>query len=78
MQDSHTHNIDVLVRIAGLIIDQAVDTNANAALKDNWKRVGDWNENARYQRYSFTDAEAMINAVADPINGVLQWIKARW
>ena len=78
VQDSHTHNIDVLIRLAGLEKDQTADANANVVLSDNWEKVGDWNEQARYQRYSLADAQALIDAITDPTNGVLTWIKARW
>jgi hypothetical protein len=78
VQDSHTHNIDILVRLAGLESDRMVDLTANVVLRENWKKVNEWNEQARYRRIELVEAKALIDAIVDSTNGVLPWIKVRW
>jgi hypothetical protein len=76
--DCYTHNIDVLVRVAGLEGARKIDVAVNIALGQNWQIVKDWNETSRYGRHSLTKAQELYNAITDNANGVLPWIKARW
>jgi hypothetical protein len=76
--ECHTHNILALVRLAGLEAARAADTAANPALAQNWLIVKDWSERSRYERHTQARAQKRIDAVADNVNGVLPWIKARW
>lgn len=76
--DCYTHNIEALVRVAGLEATRKADADANSALAQNWKVVKDWNERSRYGRHSQAKAQQMIDAITDNANGVLPWIKARW
>jgi hypothetical protein len=78
VSDCHTHNILVLVRLAGLEAARAADAAANHALGQNWIVVKDWNERSRYQRHSQVKAQKLIDAITNVPNGVLPWIKARW
>jgi hypothetical protein len=74
----HTHDILALVRLAGLETDRARDAAANPQLDQNWTVVKDWNERSRYERHSLAEAQKLMTAIVDPIDGVLPWIKARW
>jgi len=78
VNDCHTHDILKLVRLAGLRPTLDVDVAANPALGQNWDVVKDWSERTRYQRHSQARAQKVIDAITDPANGVLPWIKARW
>ncbi len=76
--DCHTHDIAVLIRVAGLEPAQRADADANISLRNNWSVVKDWRERSRYERHSLEKAKRLYAAITDPTNGVLPWIKARW
>ena len=73
-----THSIAALVELAGL--DAAFDAGiaTNPVLKNNWSIVQDWSERARYQTTPEGDARNLFDAITDPLNGVMQWIRVRW
>jgi hypothetical protein len=77
-QACYTHDIEKLVRAAGLITQRDADAPAGSALADNWSLVKDWTESSRYERNTQAEAEALIEAIVHAANGVLPWIKARW
>jgi hypothetical protein len=70
--DCHTHDIMKLVRLAGIEPRRLAAVNANAALRQNWLVVKDWNEQATYERHT------LVEAVGHNVDGVLTWIKAHW
>lgn len=74
----HTHDISALVRLAGLDAARLVDIASNRDLERNWIIVKDWSERGRYERHPFSRAQEFIDAITDPVNGVLPWIKAHW
>ena len=76
--DCWTHDIEKLIKRAGLERDRAADIAANANLRTNWGLVGKWDENSRYQMKTQIDAEELYNAITDSANGVMQWIRVRW
>jgi hypothetical protein len=78
VSDCHTHSILALVRLAGLEAARAADAAANATFDSNWGIVKDWNERSRYERHSQAEAQKLLDAIVDKVNGVLPWIKARW
>jgi hypothetical protein len=45
-----THDIEELVKVAGLRAERDADAPVNSALWRNWQVVKDWSEAARYQR----------------------------
>jgi HEPN domain-containing protein len=73
-----THDIEELVKLAGLKTERDTEAPVNSALWLNWQVVKDWSEVARYQRKTRDDAEKLYQAVTDSANGVLPWIKSRW
>jgi HEPN domain-containing protein len=73
-----THDIEELVKLAGLRAERDADASANSALLQNWQVVKDWDETSRYQRKSRLEAEKLYQAVTHSTNGVLPWIKNRW
>ena len=77
-QKCYTHNIETLVEVAGLDLQRKTDVTANPALGSNWLVVKDWNEKARYQRWTEPHARKLVSAVIDATNGVLLWIKVYW
>jgi len=74
----YTHEIDVLLEVAGLVLQRKTDVTANPILGANWLLVKDWDEEARYQRWTEPEARKLFVAVTDSTNGVLTWIKAHW
>lgn len=78
VNDCHTHVLADLLRLAGLDADLRADAVADPVFGRNWNDVKDWNEHCRYQTHSQAKAQKLIDAIMNPANGVLQWIKARW
>ena len=80
VQKSHTHNLAELLDLAGLRLQLqlAVTPAANPALGINWQSVKDWSERARYEQKTEAEARELFEAVTDPANGVLRWIKVNW
>jgi hypothetical protein len=73
-----THDLESLLIVADLKVARDAEAVVNVALYTNWQQVKQWNEKSRYQRKTQADAQRLFNAVTDPINGVMQWIRARW
>ena len=49
------------------------------AIQDSWNLVDDWSEQVRYDRdIDEPKARQFIEAVADPMKGILSWIKTLW
>jgi hypothetical protein len=73
-----THDIEELVRLAGLEAARCVEVAANPSLGKNWLIAGGWSETSRYQQKTQTQAQELFDAVNDHANGVLQWIRKHW
>jgi hypothetical protein len=73
-----THDIEVLVKMADLEVPRGKAIRTNTQLGTNWLLAKDWNELSRYRNSTQAQAESMYNAISDPTNGVLQWIKLYW
>jgi len=73
-----THNIEELVRLAGLRSALDLDMAANRQLGINWIYATQWKEISRYQTATEFDARRLYQAVTDAVDGVLPWIRARW
>lgn len=75
----YTHSLEVLISTADLKQRLDIDCGRNPTLAANWTLVVNWNETYRYQpRVSQSQAEDLIQAIDDPQNGVLQWLKQYW
>src|SRR5437660_4230643 len=79
VNDSYVHDVERLLRVAGL--DQLLEEEGrhNGAFAGNWIIVQDWSEASRYDA-SITPAETsdLFLAVTDETNGVLAWLKKWW
>ena len=76
------HNLAELVILAGLSTEYKDLNTKNSILLSNWECIKNdikWSEQLRYQ-IGFTEIEAktMINAINDPLNGILKWIRKFW
>jgi HEPN domain-containing protein len=77
-QRCYTHKIQSLVEVAGLELQRKTDATANPTLGGYWLVVKDWDEKARYQRWTELQARKLFRAVTDPTDGVLPWIRVHW
>jgi HEPN domain-containing protein len=77
-QDAWTHDLERLVILADLKTARDTDAAANVALRTNWQWVLTWSEESRYEQHGQPEAQDLLNAVIDPNNGVMQWIRVRW
>ncbi len=73
-----THDLESLLIVADLKATRDADAQANHALYTNWQHAKQWNEKSRYQQKTSGEARRLFEAVADPNDGVMQWIRARW
>jgi hypothetical protein len=72
----YVHDLDELLRLAGLDKQLENDMKRNRALANNWNVVKVWSEEARYAPSGLKGKDmygALIGA-----DGVLTWIKQRW
>ena len=76
----YIHDLARLFRTADLWGAFEADMLANAALANNWQTIKPWNETKRYDPAKLTRAaaEGAYAGVADPVNGVFQWLRLRW
>jgi hypothetical protein len=72
----YSHDLEELLRLAGLQLQLQNDMQSNSALAINWNMVLDWNEEKRYV-VSGLKGRDLCSAVTGP-NGVLTWIKQHW
>ena len=78
INDSHTHDLSKLVRIAGLEIERSQAGDASDDFKLNWATVKDWTEDSRYEQRNEAEAKAIIEAIQNVQFGVMQWITQHW
>jgi hypothetical protein len=77
-ESCYTHAIEPLVVLAQLDGARKIATDADPDLLKNWQAARDWSEQKRYHRILKTEAEILYTAIADPLHGVLSWIKTQW
>ena len=76
-----THNLMVLLRLAGLQrkLDQAIA--ANPHLLQSWSLIVEWTEEFRYSPIGSSSqvrAKAILSAVDDKRDGIFTWLKRHW
>jgi len=76
--DSHTHNLKELLRLAELNSELDRLIAANAGMASALDKVLDWSETSRYQRKTAQDAADLLDAVEDRPGGLLPWIRLHW
>ena len=76
---AHTHELEVLLGLAGLKNDFQVERGSNRTLDLNWTIVKDWNSESRYELgITSSQARDFYSACTSRKHGVLTWIRARW
>lgn len=79
VQESYTHNLDQLIKIAGLSQTHATELRSNPNFAINWGIVKDWSEQDRYDPgITAIDARDIYSAVTTRKNGVLAWLRKLW
>jgi HEPN domain-containing protein len=73
-----SHNLEELLGLAGFKAVLTKDSKIDSALGANWDVASLWNEQSRYEIIDEQRARALVKAVADVENGVLQWIRKLW
>jgi hypothetical protein len=74
----YQHKLDDLIGLAGLKEALNDDIKADPQLGGNWGIACDWSEESRYSAWDAVNAAALISAIADPMHGVLQWLKKHY
>lgn len=76
---AHVHNLEQLIKLAGLENDLNNAIAGNRILEVNWAVVKDWKETSRYScAISPADAKDLYSACTSRSNGILTWIKHKW
>lgn len=74
-----THNLNDLVKLAGLETERIHEGKTNPAFETNWAIVKDWTEKARYEHIvKSSKARDFYSAVVNRKSGVLTWLKKHW
>jgi hypothetical protein len=66
------------MKLAGLSQALEQSTRHDPELAINWSTILQWSEASRYEIMGKLKSVEMVNAVADPNHGVLQWLKQHW
>ncbi len=76
--DSHTHDLEKLIKVAGLEPELRQQIKENQEFKLNWQVVRDWSETSRYKRNSEFDATDLYFSLTIEQNGIIPWIRKHW
>lgn len=74
----YVHDFRLLLRTAGLEGPLAAELNQNHLRGVSWAIVVNWSESSRYQFKVQAESASLINAINDPQNGILPWLKQLW
>lgn len=74
----YDHDLQRLVKVAGLSTDLKQAQDADSDFAANWAIVCEWRPEDRYGLTDLGTTQLMMAAVADATRGVLPWIKVRW
>ena len=78
MEECYTHNLEKLLKAAGIKPALDADTAANPSFSDNWGVAKDWQETSRYEQKTQIEAQGLYDAITNNPDGVLPWIRIRW
>jgi HEPN domain-containing protein len=78
VEECYTHNVEKLLKAAGLKPDLDADTAAKPVFSGNWGIAKDWQETSRYEQKTQAESETLYDAVTNTPDGVLPWIRLRW
>jgi HEPN domain-containing protein len=79
VNQSYTHDLVKLIKVAGLEGTLTAAIAANAALAQNWATAKDWSEGKRYALGIVEqDARDLVAALTANPHGILAWLTAHW
>lgn len=78
VNDSYTHDLVKLIRLAGLEPDLEANSGADPAFETYWAVTKDWSEESRYSFSSQLKARDLVEAISEPSHGVIQWVRTKW
>ncbi|MBI4482433.1 MAG: HEPN domain-containing protein [Acidobacteria bacterium] len=78
VNDSYTHDLKRLVKLAGLELQRDAQEKAYPGFKVNWDIVKDWTEESRYRTSDRKKAQDLYSAIAGRRYGVLSWLRKHW
>ena len=74
-----THNLEGLVKVAGLWADLLSEVRSNEIFAVNWAVTKDWAIDSKYdQTTEGALARDLYSAISSRKNGVLPWMQERW
>jgi HEPN domain-containing protein len=73
-----THELEMLLKTAGLEPEFGQARGRNPALAGYWGVVKDWKETSRYEQKTQSEAEQLYEAIIQNPDGILPWIQTRW
>lgn len=76
--DSHSHNLEQLLKIAQLDSQFQQDSKNNPDLEANWATVKDWNVTSRYETKTKREALDINQSINQRKNGMLVWVQQYW
>lgn len=77
--NSHSHNLEQLIKVAGLDNDLATEKSANPTFEINWTIVKDWSEKERYNTtISRQKAKDLYSAITSRRYGIMTWLRQLW
>lgn len=76
---AHTHDLAALLQLAGLADALDRERDRSSAFDASWATIKDWVETCRYRHdIGRKMAGSLLEAVRNPDNGMLPWIRKRW
>lgn len=77
--DSHTHDVQKLVELAGLKPQLDATFSADGVFKSNWLLITAWKVEDRYNLNILPDdAEELYRAISAKKSGMMAWIRRHW
>jgi HEPN domain-containing protein len=74
-----THNLETLLKLAGLEHALTLQTRGSDAFQENWNKIRGWRVEWRYDSpVGEAEATTFVQSVADATEGILPWLRARW
>lgn len=72
------HQFRTLVGLAGLAGSLKELEDRDQTFATNWALASQWEPDVRYEAVDPMSAQLLIEAIANPNSGILQWIKTHW
>jgi hypothetical protein len=74
----YTHKFENLISLAGLKPNLDAEIKMNSQFAIFWAIATKWSEESRYELWDTVSAVSLVQAIHDPSNGVLKWVKQHW